>query len=192
MAKLKQRNGQLIRKTRCALPVSVADAKTHVRVDHATDDAYIEALIRAVQDDLEPPNGWLGRALLSATYQLILPEFAEQIVLPAPPLIAISSITYLDEDGDEQTADTGLYRVLEGEPSVIQLLEDEEWPETDTADDAVIIEYTAGYTTLPEIIKAYMLLSVAQLYDYRTLSMAGAEAKDVPGFRHMLSSWRVY
>jgi uncharacterized phiE125 gp8 family phage protein len=192
MATLKQKDGILIRSTRGALPVSVADAKLHLRVDHDTEDDYIEALIRAVQDDLEPPNGWLGRALMEGTYQLILPKFAEKIVLPAPPLLEVSSITYLDEDGAEQTASTDLYRVLEGEPSVIQLLEDEEWPGTDTVDDAVVIEYTAGYEALPEIIKAYILLSVAQLYEYRSLALGGAEVKDVPGFRHMLSSWRVY
>lgn len=180
-------------------PVALSTSETleYLRQESGVDDAVVERAIRAVQDMLEPPSGWLGRALTTATYKLTLPGFAERIVLPAPPFDTLSSFAYLDSDGVEQTVDSALYRVVETEPAEIVLAHNESWP-TDldyTQPDAVRIEYTAGYgtnaTDVPSIIRQWMLYQVAGIYDLRHPVVGGTIVTETPFVRHMLESWRV-
>lgn len=180
-------------------PVALSTPETleYLRQESGVDDAVVERAIRAVQNMLEPPQGWLGRALTTATYKLTLPVFAERIILPAPPFDTLSSFAYLDRDSVEQTVDSSLYRIVTTEPAEIVLERDKTWPyDLDhTQPDAVRIEYTAGYGSspgdVPSIIRQWMLYQVAGIYDLRHPQVVGTSVSETPHVRNMLESWRV-
>src|SRR5262245_18579900 len=100
--------------------ISLAEAKAHLRVDHDDDDATITFLISAATQYADARTGWLGRALMSQTWDLVVDAFptstrccwpvapvtvssAAAIQIPWPPLETVSSVKYLDADGVQQT-----------------------------------------------------------------------------------------
>jgi uncharacterized phiE125 gp8 family phage protein len=157
------------------LPVSVAEAKAHLRVEHDFDDEYIEACIKTAVARIDGRNGWLRRALVNRTYQLFLPWFpvARCIPLPIPPLQSVTSIKYQDDSDAEQTFSSGSYQVVKNEDEgYIYLKTGESWPGgTYERPDAVKIEFVAGYgaaaTDVPENIRHAIKIEVGALYAER-------------------------
>src|SRR5690606_23947827 len=82
-------------------PLTLEEAKAHLKVEVAADDAYITALITAARMTLEE---WTGRAFIEQVWEARLDAFPcgdAPIVLPRPPLIAVSLISYIDPNGDQ-------------------------------------------------------------------------------------------
>ena len=190
-------DGRLVRTGQSAVAVSLSDAEQYLRVDSGTESAVIERAVRAVQDQLEPPSGWLGRALTTASYRLTLPHFAYRIILPAPPLQSVTAFEYLDRDGNRQEVDSALYRIVETEPAEISLARNKQWP-TDldhTQPDAVSIEFDAGYgenpEDVPDVIRQWILYQVSMIYDIRNPVVLGTTAAETPFIRDMLETYRV-
>jgi uncharacterized phiE125 gp8 family phage protein len=147
-------------------PVTLAEAKTHLRVDFTDDDTYINALIISATQSAEH---MLGRALIQQSYQLGLPEFSDYIEIPNPPLISITSIVYIDTDGNTQTL-TSYALDSYSEPAIIKPTFGNDFPSTREQDNAVIISFNAGYAdaaSVPQEIKSWILLKVGYLYKSR-------------------------
>ena len=189
-------DGKLVTVERGAPAVGLQEAKDYLRVDYDLEDDVIDTAILAVQDQLVPPEGWLGRALTDTTYRLDLPEFASEIVLPAPPFQSIESFEYVDTDGELQSVDADLYTVAGGDPAVIVLGRNKTWPgDVDcTRPDAVQITFKAGYgssTDVPSVIRQWIMYQVAQIHDLRQPVVVGTIISQTPFIRDMLESWRV-
>lgn len=154
----------------------------HLRGANGTaEDAYIQRLMLASYRAAERGT-W--RALLPQTWAMVLDRFpCGPIVLPKPPLISVTSITYTDTAGDSQ--------VLTGSPEQFQVVVPSgpkaqkgyvrpsygaSWPSTQTIAEAVRIEFTCGYPTadgvvqIPEDIDHARLLYIAELYKQRSES----------------------
>ena len=185
---------RLERITSRSLALDLTEVKVHLRVDHDTEDNYISDLIYAVQDMLEPPDGWLGRALARADYRLTLPGFSSIIKLPAPPFVELKAFKYFDVDGDEQTVDADDYRVIEKDIAYIEIVSGKAWPMLQSGRlDPVKVEYTAGYNgsaNVPQAIRQYMMMQISQLYDMRSLVNA-QQVRRTPYVANMLEGWRV-
>lgn len=80
-----------------ATAISLAEAKAHLRIDHADDDAMIEALIAAATAHLDGWRGVLGRCIMSQTWSVTVQD-AGIYVLPMPDVTA-ALIDYDDGDG---------------------------------------------------------------------------------------------
>ena len=147
-------------------PISVAEAKLHLRVDHSTEDTLISALITAAREECEH---LLERALAPQTLELSIDEFPDDgIKLLRPPVSSITSIIYVDGDGDEQTMDALTYYLDNSqEPCWVIPVYGGSWPSTRAEANAVRVTYVAGYATCPEAIRAWMLLRVGTLYRHR-------------------------
>lgn len=154
-------------------------------VNGNVDNEYIGRQIVAARQVFEAET---GRAAMEQTWQLILSGFPSgAIELPRPPLIAVTSVEYLDADDDAQTlsGSPAEYRVLpSGQFTAGKLLPlaGASWPSTSGEADAVTITYTAGYVTaeeMPELYKAGMGLLVEELYKNRGLSMASGRSKSM-------------
>lgn len=189
-------DGQTQQVTQGDLPITLADALFHCRIDAGTEDDLVTSLIRSVQGELEPPTGWLGRALTTSTYKLVIPYFARRIRLAGAPIQSVDSITYRDVDGNVQTVDETLYRLTDDAIPSVVLTANSEWP-TDVImeHDAVTVNYTAGYGTeadVPEIIKQYIRVMVAYRYDVRKPTAIGTIVTPNPYIRDMLESLRVH
>lgn len=191
-----QFDGSLERTVSGAAALTVVDAQDYMRVEDGLESTLIENAIRAVQDQLEPPNGWLGRALTTASYRLTLPCFGHRIILPAPPFVSLESFQYLDTGGNRVEVDSSLYRIVDREPAEILLARNKAWPEDvdSTQPDAIEIVFQAGYgdspNDVPEAIRQYMRYHVSQMYELRQPAIVGGIISETPFIRHMLESWR--
>jgi uncharacterized phiE125 gp8 family phage protein len=81
-------------------PVSLADAKAHLRRDGSDDDAYISALIAVATGMVESA---IQRRLMTQTLEWVLQSWRPQLVLPVAPVQSITSITYIDTTNTPQT-----------------------------------------------------------------------------------------
>jgi uncharacterized phiE125 gp8 family phage protein len=160
----------------------LVEAKAHLNVDYADDDTLIQAMIDAATAHCDGPGGFLGRAIVEQTWELVLDEFPEnEIRIPLPPLIAVQSVKYDDGDGVEQTISSGDYTVdTASEPGWVLPEASGTWPATFDGINAVRIRYRAGYLTVPSDIKAAILLYVGSLYANREVEMVGATVAPMP------------
>ena len=135
--------------------VVLADVKDYLRVTTTADDTWIDRdIIPAAVTDAESLT---GRALLDQTYTLKLRGFGHgPIVIPHPPLDSVTSISYLDTNGDSQTWASSKYTVStpSGEHAghaTIQPTYDESYPSTQSVVDSVTIVFIAGYGVAADI-----------------------------------------
>ena len=150
-------------------PVTLDEAKAHLRVDFTDDDDMIEALIEAASGWVDGPNGFLGRALIDQTWDLYLDHFPcgphrhqafayhhghrrhrhDAIEIPLPPLIEVLGVYYLDTTGNEQLLDESLYTVdptsETNQPGRIIPAGTSRWPQTSCDANSVRIRFRAGY-----------------------------------------------
>lgn len=139
-------------------PVSLTEAKLHLRVDHATDDELINNLIRSATRWCEL---YENRAYCLQTITVKLDHFSDVMELPVCPLVKVDSITYVDTSGDTQTLDSSYYTVdTTSEPGRVTLAYNYSWPSTRTVEDAVTITYKAGYCTKAAATYASDILTV--------------------------------
>lgn len=174
-------------------PITLAEAKLHLRVDGTDEDALITALIVAARQSAEHIT---GRSLMPQTWELALDEFDSAIYLPKPPLVSVTSVKYLDEDGVLQTLDPSAYLLDDySEPAKLMPAYDTCWPSTRCQANAVTIRYQAGYAdaeSVPQEIKSWMLLKIGMLYANRESVAVGVSVAEVPQVDRLLDSCRVW
>jgi len=91
------------------LPVSLAEAKAYMHVDHDDDDALIEGLIGSAVDRLDGWAGELGRCLVEQTWRQDFEVACQILPLPLAPVISIAAVTYTDAKDDTVELDTADY-----------------------------------------------------------------------------------
>ncbi len=165
-------------------PVSLAEAKSHLRVDTTDDDALITALITAAREQVENDT---RRALVTQTWDYVLDAFpsGSEIVLPLPPLQSVTSITYRDKDGNSSTFDASNYVVdTAGMFGRVVLKSGVTWPSvTLYPAGAVTVRFVAGYGdagAVPQSLKQAILLLVGHLYENREAAIMGTIVRDLP------------
>ncbi len=184
-----------------AEPILWDDTKVHLRIDDNGEQAYVEGLIVAARCAVEE---YTQRQLITATWQLSLDEFPVDSLCPIelarPPIAAITSVYYLDEDGVSNLLASTEYQVdarsqpgrLTAAPSIV-------WPVTQTdAMNTVTILYTAGYgaagTAVPRAIRLAMYLLVGEWYENREAVVVGSSisVEELPmGVKALLGPYRV-
>ena len=129
-----------------ALPISLAQAKKHLRVDDADQDSIIDGLIRAAVEDVQN-EAW--RQLITATYDIFFDAFPGGIWrMPKAPLRNIVSVKYLDTNGILQTLATSTYLVdTAHEPGRIALAYQQYWPPAYSVPNNVTVRIVCGYAT---------------------------------------------
>jgi len=151
------------------MPVSLSEAKAHLRVDHDDQDDLITAQIKAATAYLDGYAGILGRALITQTWRQDFAGFAGRLPLPVSPVIAVVGVSYFDADNVQQTLDPGFYDLFaEARGAHVTLRPGQSWPATFRRTDAVSVTFTAGYgvaADVPEPIRQAILLIVQRLFD---------------------------
>ena len=149
-------------------PVTLDEAKIHLRAVTTTEDQYINALCLAATAWAEK---FQNRTFVSRPRTMVLDRFPTVIRPPDPPLVSVTSIVYIDLDGAEQTLDAANYRVdAVTEPGRITVAYDLSWPDTRCVTNAVTISYKAGYGTeaaVPDDVKHAIKLLVGHLFEHR-------------------------
>jgi uncharacterized phiE125 gp8 family phage protein len=152
-------------------PITLSEAKAHLRVDVADDDALISALIKSARFICEDVA---RRSFITRTYDLFLDGWwtTEAIKLPLPPLVSVTGIEYTDRNGATSTLNSNRYVVdTAGEPGRIALVYGATFPTTILQPiNAIKIRYVAGYggaSAVPDNYKAAIKLVLAHLYENR-------------------------
>ena len=151
-------------------PVSLADMKLHLKLETTEEDDHtlITTLISAATAYCQE---FQHRSYITQTRVLYYDEFPLMFSVPYPPLISVTSIVYIDTSGDEQTLDSGQYRVdIGNEPGRITEAYNCTWPATRDVTNAVVLTYSAGYgvaADVPDTVKAAIKLLVAHWYEHR-------------------------
>jgi len=195
-----------------ALPVTVAEAKAHLNLEHNADDAIIEGFIDSSVSYAELIT---GRQLVEATYELVLDAFPLDkglgtvpdgaIEFPRPQLFTVSSIKYIDADGVEQTLASTEYTVdTDSLVGRVYPAYGKYWPSTRAVPSAVRIRFTCGWPmsdaqsppvwTGPEAIKTWIKVRVATLYTMREAVVQGQTIAELPRayVDGLLDAYRIY
>ena len=150
-------------------PVTVAQARAHLRIDGNDHDDVIAQLVRAARRRAEAHT---RRALVTQTWDLTLDDFPLwQIDVPRPPLQSVTHIKYIDTAGVQQTLSSVLYTVdTKSEPGRITPAYGQSWPTARDQVNAVEVRFVAGFgmdSAVPDDIKSAILLMVGHLFEHR-------------------------
>jgi uncharacterized phiE125 gp8 family phage protein len=152
-------------------PITLDEAKEHLRVDGPEEDLIISSLVKAAREWCE---SFSGRSYVTQTWEIVLDDFPAEdyIKLSRPPLQSVTSIKYYGTDNTEYTMTATDYFVdIKSEPGRVALAYGESWPSTTLRPiNGVIITYDAGYgdsTLVPDKIKAAIKLVLGHLYVHR-------------------------
>lgn len=181
--------------------LSVADAKTHLRITHSNDDSYIAALISAAVQYAEE---YTGRALRAKTLEAIFPRFPASwdspLVLPNAPVSAITSIKYYDPTFTQQTLDPSLYWLDEYARPLATIYSDPDalWPASVEHPQAVTVRYVCGYDAalsdpnfaLPPMVVHAVKIIVAELYNVRADTIFDVSVQKMRAIERLLFPWR--
>lgn len=195
-------------------PISLDEAKLHLRVDHCDEDYLIASLISAARRNVET---FMRRPVISTKYRLTidrfpgygLPSFIQNELaafvadwsdlimrLPVGGVTAIDSIKYIDTSQVEQTLSSSNYILDASEqPARIAPAYNKAWPATLAQIAAVKIEFFAGYASpsvVPKDIIAALKLMLGHLYENRE-AVASQTMNEIPmGAEYLLWPHRVH
>lgn len=168
-----------------AEPVTLSEAKAHLRCDDRDndgnlvarpDDDLISGLIGAARDHVEKYCNarWAEQTILSEC-----DGFADFERLPEGPLKSVTSISYVDTAGAEQTLDAAVYEAYKTglEPS-IGLKVGQIWPAIKSGSRITLTAVFGG--DAPPAIKVAILLFVGAWYENREETAIGVSVASLP------------
>lgn len=171
-------------------PVSLAEAKAHLRVAHDSDDDLIAAHIAAARQMCEQHTGC---AFINRTFKLYLDRWSGSplsqwwdgvveaadtnlldavLMLPKPPLQSVTAIRTYDAGGVASVFSASGYLVdAVSKPGRIVLADGASVPSPLRKVNGVEIEFIAGYgasaSFVPQVLRQAVLQLVAYLYENR-------------------------
>lgn len=158
-----------------SLPVTLEEAKLHLRVDGDEEDSLIEGLIAAAVSHIDGWTGILGRAVAEQTWRQDFDSFGCAMRLALGPVSEIVSITYRNEAGQVSTvADSNYALVTDGSGPRVYWDNGFSAPSDLYEQGAVSVTYKAGYAEVPAAIKVAILLMVGHWYANRETVAEGS------------------
>ncbi|KGM99579.1 phage head-tail connector protein [Clostridium botulinum] len=152
-------------------PITLEEAKHHLRIDGNDDDLLISSLVKQAREWCED---FQNRKYTTQTLEVVLDTFpnGNAIVFNSiSPVQKVESIKYYDADRQEHLFDESSYIVdLDGFVNRVVLNRGEHWPKIELQSvNAVRIRLVVGYgdsgDKVPEAIKWAMILQMKLLYD---------------------------
>ena len=192
-------------------PVSLLEAKLHLRVDFDEDDMLIASLITAARQAAETLT---GRQFTTARWKQVLDCFpgpslmgvpagqtftlpGHAILLAKAPVQSVVSIDYLDMGSVNQIMPALTYTVDAAcEPARITPVFGQIWPICLPQIGAVSVTFDAGYGTasqVPEGIKSWIKLRVGSLYAHReeVAALSRGRIEPLPFIDGLLDPYKV-
>lgn len=178
-------------------PISLGEAKAHLRVDTTDDDALIQNLIRAARVSLETkydvamltqslvlgrdyfpnvfglgytptPQWWLGPSWAG---QYDAEELRYGFISLRAPVQSVTSVTYLDTTGSSVVwASSNYFLDADASPGRLGLALNKTFPTTAPLPGAVKVEFVTGYTRpelVPDDMKSAVKLLLGEYYENR-------------------------
>lgn len=204
-------------------PITLAEAKLHLRVDDYPgspgghpDDVLIQRCITAARERAEEIT---RRSFVQQTLRMALPGWPPfdswsgvqrwshcRIDLLRPPVLRIERIRYYDSENLLATLPESDYFLQDLEPvQSVRFSESFDAPCTYRRDDAVTIDYVAGYSpsgspaeeqqhyaaNVPKTILQGMLLLIGDMYEHREATIVGTITSTLPAADALFESSRI-
>ena len=169
-----------------AEPLTLAQAKQHLRVIGTDEDDYITSLLKAARQTVELKT---SRVLVSQTLRQTFDAFPcdssrqNCIELKRQPVQSIVSVDYLNGDGVTTAWPTDQRQAIYAEPARLRPAYGFSWPTTRKEPDAVAVTYVAGYggpADVPELVKAAIRLLMGHWYENREEVVTGTITAELP------------
>lgn len=149
-------------------PVSLADVKTYLRIDHTDDDSFLNDLIEAARDAAET---YLRRSLITQTWVLTYDEnIPFHVDLPHGPVQSITSVVAEAEDTSTVSVNSAAYKLLAND--VLRV-------EGYVSSHKIHVTYVAGYgdaaSDVPAPIRQGIIHHVGMIVERRE------DLADLPG-----------
>ncbi|HWE18271.1 MAG TPA: head-tail connector protein [Hyphomicrobiaceae bacterium] len=165
-------------------PVTLAEAKAHLRVDTNAEDTLIASLVVTSRLHVEAA---VGLALITQSWSWFRDAWppGAALDLPLRPLQSIAAVRLYDETGAASTLDPATY-FLDGAGNPARLVRRGAlaWPRPGRIANGIEVAFTAGYgpavADVPAPIRQAVLLLVAHWYEHRSPLEVGAHAEPVP------------
>ncbi|WDI41829.1 head-tail connector protein [Bremerella sp. P1] len=172
------------------LPITLADVKSHLLVEHDLDDDLITSYIWTA---ISYAEDYTGRDFTATTYDWVLSCWHEKFELPRVPVTAITSLKYYDSDNSQQTWSSSNYYTIipTNMPAILVPDANITKPSLKARPDAITIRFSAGYTALPWQVDAAIKLIVGHLYENRQAEITGTITTELKlGVDRLLSQHR--
>ena len=180
-------------------PVGLEEMKAWARVDDADSDATIAGNIVAARRWVET---FTQRALITRTFTYKIDRFPGPITTVIELLggntQTLTSIAYLDSDGNSQTWTASDYIADKtSEPALVGLAYNIDWPIIRIWDLPVTITYDAGYGDnpgdVPEELRTAIKIIAAEHYENREDSIVGTTVTGVSwGAQRLCEPYRIH
>ena len=175
-----------------ALPVTLEEARAHLRVDGNAEDDYLLHLIGVAVAHVEAVT---QKALISQGWRVYLDTLPGDgcVALPVEPVIAIDSVIVHDGVGEPRTLDPSAFRLVRFRDPPRLVLDSAPAPH-DSANGAEI-DLRAGFgdagADVPGQIRRAILVLVAHWHAFRGQATDEALYGTVPrGFQALIAPWR--
>lgn len=165
-------------------PVTLDEAKAHLRLDGSDEDLLITSLIVTSRLHVEQA---LGLALITQGWSWLLDAWPDPTILRLPmrPIQAITAVRTYAEDGTTTTFASDAY-LLDGAgaPARLVLRRGRAWPIPGRSANGIEIAFQAGFGTeaasVPAPIRQAILHLVAHWYENREPAELGSASTPVP------------
>lgn len=174
-----------------AEPVTLADAKAELRIDHVGEDDLIAGLIRAAREEVERAT---GLAMIDQQWRLAADCIPASglLQLRRGPVREILAVTIYGSEGEASLVDPADYQL---DPlSNPARLHFSRLPERLRAMNGVEVDFTAGFgeagTDVPDLLKRAVLMLVAHWFEFRASFGAASQPVSHPdGYRRLISAY---
>lgn len=161
-------------------PVTLAEVKAHLVIEHTESDEQLVSMITAARRHVEQVT---RRALVRQQWRQYLDRFTYEIALAPAPVREVAQVQYIDEDGATQTVATSVYDFNEAE-QVIRLAFGQTWPAARWHPNAVWVDVWSGYynaasspiplrADVPRDIRQAIMMVIDDLYEHRGKAVVG-------------------
>ncbi len=152
-------------------PISLTEAKAHLRVDGSAEDTLISSLVTTSRLHIEAA---LSCALITQSWTYLLDAWPGdgKVTLPLYPIQSIDLVhVYDDDDGVTVIAPEDYLLDGAGTPPRLVRRNLASWPRPGRSANGIEIGFTAGYgataSDVPEPVRQALHLLVAHWYEYR-------------------------
>jgi len=174
-----------------AEPVSISEAKTHLRIDHDSEDELIGGLLRAARDEVERST---GLALIDQTWRLALDDLPASGTVPLRrgPVKEILAVTLYGKDGEASLLDPADYQLdAVSNPARLHFTRR---PPALRAMNGIEIDFRAGFgeagTDVPDLLRRAILMLAGHWFELRASFGPESHPASFPeGYRRLIASY---
>jgi uncharacterized phiE125 gp8 family phage protein len=182
-------------------PITLEQAKDHIRYTHYDEDNLVQQWIRAAFRKIERDTGVIA---MTSEWRIPVDEFPifrQFMQLPLWPVQSADRVAYYDTDGNlvELSAGSpGAGFILDGTsrpPRLALEAIDDDWPTSLREFQPGIVEVTAGFASAdlyPDDLRqaAYLLIANAALYREPAVAGPGVAVTSIPiGYEQWIERW---